>query len=151
MSGDMIVSDHPSGRAGQVGYFWLLVDREGHDAIFADTLDLASAETYGELLTHPGGHYVFWEKMKRRGSAWLRARNLPAALLSSEYEDWPRGRVVYSPSQECFFVYADARIQTPSRIALVTERFQISGSNVVISGDSHYRPPPASIVEDSET
>jgi len=134
-----------------VGYFWLLVDRAGRDAILADTLDLADAETYDELLTHPGGHCDFWEKMKRRGPAWLRARNLSAALLSTEYEDWPRGRVVYSPSQDRFYIYADPRIQTPARIALVRERFQIFGSNFVISGDSHYRPPPASVIEDDET
>ncbi|RWD31630.1 MAG: hypothetical protein EOS22_04200 [Mesorhizobium sp.] len=134
-----------------MGYFWLLIDREGRDAILADTLELAGAETYGELLTHPGGHYHFWEKMRRRGPAWLRARNLPAALLSSEYEDWPRGRVVYSPSQDSFLAYADPRIQTPTRIALVRKRFQISGSNFVISGDSHYRSPPTPIIEESET
>ncbi|OBQ92527.1 hypothetical protein A9K66_10795 [Mesorhizobium sp. AA23] len=151
MSGDRTISDHPNGRAGKVGYFWLLVDRDGCDAILADTLDLAGAETYGELLTHPCGHYDFWEKMKRRGPAWLRARNLSAALLSTEYEDWPRGRVVYSPSQDRFYIYADSRIQTPARIALVRQRFQISGSNVAISGDSHYRPPPASVIEDTET
>lgn len=151
MPGDGTISDHPEGRAGRVGYFWLVVDRQGCDVILADTLDLAGAETYGELLTHPCGHYEFWEKMKRRGPAWLRARNLSAALLSTEYEDWPRGRVVYSPSQDRFYIYVDHRIQTPARIALVRDKFQISGSEVVISGDSHYRPPLTSIDEDSGT
>lgn len=131
-----------------MGYFWIVADRAGRDAILGEALDLADAETYGELLTHPGGHYDYWEKMKRRGAAWLRARNLSAVLLSTEYEDWPRGRVVYWPSQDRFIAYTDPRIQTPSRIALIREMFQLSG--IDLSGDSHYRPPPASIIEGNE-
>jgi hypothetical protein len=44
----------------------------------SESLELAEAEPYGDALTHPGGHYDFWEAMKARGPAWLRARNLSA-------------------------------------------------------------------------
>ncbi|TPI65546.1 hypothetical protein FJ420_11760 [Mesorhizobium sp. B3-1-3] len=129
-----------------MGFFWIVVDRNCRDAILADAIGLADAEHYGELLTHPGGHFDYWETMKQRGPAWLRGKKLSAQLLQTEYEDWPRGRVVFSPNEACFFVYADARIKTRARIALVRAAFQISDVNLMIREDSHYRPLSPSIM-----
>ncbi|CCV15482.1 hypothetical protein MESS4_790045 [Mesorhizobium sp. STM 4661] len=55
------------------------------------------------------------------------------------------------PNQGRFHGYTDARIQTSARVTLVREMFQISHINLVVSGDSHYRPPPAaSFIADDE-
>jgi hypothetical protein len=151
MSNDGVVVGSPNQPIGKVGYFWIVMDRAGRDAILGEAIEVAGAEMYGDLFTHPGGHCEFWEKIKRRGPAWLRSRNLTAALLSTEYEDWPRGRVVFSPSQYRFIAYADPRIQKPERIALVREMFDLPGVGLVVFGDSHYQPSSAnSMIEDEE-
>ncbi|ESZ56656.1 hypothetical protein X727_32845 [Mesorhizobium sp. L103C119B0] len=131
-----------------MGFFWIVVDRNGLDAILADTIGLADAEHYGELLTHPGGHYDYWEAMKKRGPIWLRARNLSTLLLQTEYEVWPRGRVVYSLNETRAIVYADPRIRTKRRIELVRAAFQTPHADLVIRKDSHYRPSMPFIVPD---
>ena len=125
---------------GKVGFFWVVSDRSGRDKLLAESLELVEAEPYGNALTHPGGHYDFWEAMKARGPAWLRARNLSAALLRTEYEDWPRGRIVFHVDRLRFALMADRRLHTPTRIALIREEFRLPDGHFDISGDGHYRP-----------
>ncbi|RWD29375.1 MAG: hypothetical protein EOS34_28020 [Mesorhizobium sp.] len=129
-----------SGATGKVGFFWIVSDRLGRDAILGEAIEVANAETYGDFLTHPGGHYDFWEQMKLRGPAWLRPRNLSALLLSTEYEDWPRGRVVFSLVTKHPTIFADRRILTqPSRLQKVCMMFQIVESHFDRRTDTHYR------------
>jgi hypothetical protein len=128
----------------RVGFFWIVLDRNGRDAILADVITLADAEHYGEVLTHPGGHYDYWEAMRSRGPAWLRGRNLTTLLLRTEYDDWPRGRVVYSIKAARPGVYADPRVNTKARRKLIQAAFQISDPDFVIRPDSHYQPSPPS-------
>ncbi|MET2829309.1 hypothetical protein [Mesorhizobium shangrilense] len=125
---------------GKVGFFWIVPDRLGHDAILGEAFDLAKAETYGEALTHPLGHYDYWTLMKARGPAWLRARNLSGSLLTTEYEDWPRGRLVFFPAQERFTLLADRRIFRSSRLNLVWAMFQVAEHRVDLRRDGHYMP-----------
>lgn len=126
------------------------MDRNGRDAILADAIRLADAEHYGKVLTHPGGHYDYWEAMKQRGPAWLRGRNLSTLLLQTEYEDWPRGRVVYSIKDTRSIAYADPRVRTKVRIELVRAAFQIPDADFVMRKDSHYRPSLPSIMPDDD-
>lgn len=126
------------------------MNRDGRDALLCNAIELSDAEHYGEVLTHPGGHYEYWEAMKQRGPAWLRARNLSAELLRTEYEDWPRGRVVYHVKKAKFITYADPRVRTGARIALVRTAFRMADIKLVVREDSHYRLPPPSLIPDAE-
>ncbi|RWI92132.1 hypothetical protein [Mesorhizobium sp.] len=130
---------------GKVGFFWIVPNRLGQDAILGDTLELSDAQSYGDALTHPGGHYDFWEAMRARGPAWLRARKLSGTLLSSEYEDWPRGRVNFFPKTNRFLLLADQRIMMRSRIGMVRFMFELGEHEVDIDRDGHYRPVPSGI------
>lgn len=123
---------------GKVGFFWIVPDRLWQDAILGEAIDLSQAEAYGEALTHPGGHYDFWQQMKARGPAWLRARNISGRLLATEYEDWPRGRLVFFPAENAFTLSADRRIVTPSRLNKVRSMFEVPELNLNMRGDSHY-------------
>ena len=58
---------------GKVGFFWIVPGRNGRDELLGEAIDLAQAERYGDALTHPKGHYEFWETMRKRGPAFLRA------------------------------------------------------------------------------
>ena len=135
----IVVSLPPTLVDGKVGFFWVVSDRAGRDKLLADSLELQDAELYGSALTHPGGHHDFWEAMRARGPAWLHARDLSAALLRTEYEDWPRGRIVFHVDRLRFALMADWRLQTPTRLALIREEFRLPAGDYDISGDEHYR------------
>lgn len=127
-------ADLPAPDGPFVGIFWRVADR-----LLVQRTALAQAEPYGDCLTHPGGHYERWEDWQRLGATGLRAAGLPEAIAVSEYDDWPRGRVVYDVPPCRFMLYADRRLQHPSIVAQLVEAFGLSAAEVVVRSDPHYR------------
>jgi hypothetical protein len=76
-------------------------------SLITDKTDLSNAEPYGEFLTHSKGHYEFWEELRSGGAGPLKRSGWPASLLEYEYEQWPRGRIVYNTKTSFFTLYAD--------------------------------------------
>lgn len=116
-----------------VGIFWGIPGPDGSWRLLSDKTPIAQAETYGECLTHGGGHYEFWEGLKARGAA---------ELADYEYEDFPRGRVVYWPKPvegtKHFVIYADRRLQNDGFISQVAADFGIPPGMYAIRSDPHY-------------
>jgi len=75
-----------------VGIFWLVGDR-----LIIDASPLSEAEPYGDCLTHRNSHIDYWTAQQRLGE-------VPREI---EYEDLPRGRVVYNRETQRFALYAD--------------------------------------------
>ena len=117
-----------------VGIFWK-VDR----VLVVDRSTLAQAELYGECLTHAAGHYERWEEWRTLGAARLAALGLPRVIASTEYDDWPRGRVVYEKPGRGFVIYADRRLQKPAGIDALKTAFALENSEVMVRSDPHYR------------
>jgi hypothetical protein len=44
-------------------------------------------------------------------------------VRSSEYEDWPRGRIVFDRSRQLFILYADRKLLAPETIARIKLNF----------------------------
>lgn len=65
--------------APEVGIFWVV---DGKPMIYGDAL--SDAEPWGEFKNYRQSHYSLWEFLQRN-------RMVPQ---DSEYEDYPRGRVV---------------------------------------------------------
>ena len=78
-----------------VGIFWGIPGPDRSWTFLTDTTFLAEAEPYGDFLTHPRGHYDVWSKWQKQSDAELSRQGMPAAILHHEYEDFPRGRIVY--------------------------------------------------------
>ncbi|OYV40913.1 MAG: hypothetical protein B7Z80_03295 [Rhodospirillales bacterium 20-64-7] len=93
-----------------VGLFWLL-PKEHDVVLLTHDVTLEAAEPYGDCLTCPLSHYDAWEGTKR-GKPLLAPLDATVKRLiaASEYEDWPRGRVVYDGAAQKFIVYADRQI-----------------------------------------
>lgn len=121
-----------------VGIFWFVRDG-ARVMMIADKTPLTGAEIYGDFLTHPTSHYDFWESLRRKGPGGLKAAGLPDAPAWYEYEDFPRGRVVYSRVISRFTVYVDARLKAAEIIEEILTTFGLSGKDHVIDGDPHYR------------
>lgn len=117
-----------------VGIFWCV-----GGALLIDRSVLAEAEPYGDFLTHAHGHYERWEEWQALGGPGLVAKGYPVVIASTEYEEWPRGRVVYETMQRRFILYADRRLQRPEVIILIKKAFGLEQVETVVLSDSHYR------------
>ena len=107
-----------------VGIMWLV----GGKLIF-DATPLSEAEMYGDHLTHPRSHIAVWAQLQKLG----------AAPLESEYEEYPRGRVMYHPALEEFTILADRCILSrKDLIAQIKKELQLP-KNTKTGTDPHYR------------
>ncbi|MGI8839538.1 MAG: hypothetical protein ACR2F8_01935 [Caulobacteraceae bacterium] len=128
----------PHSAAPHVGIFWSVPVAAGASRLLIDTEPLARAETYGDFLTHPRGHHEVWTAWRRLGTGWLKARGWPFAILTHEYEDFPRGRVVFHVSTSAFWIYADRRLQREDDIARIKTALGLTDQTCLVKSDSHY-------------
>lgn len=117
-----------------VGIFWRVGD---HLLIDRSTLD--EAEKYGGCLTHGGGHCERWEAWQRLPADLWRRAGLPPAVKDSEYEEWPRGRIVFECEPVRFVMYMDRRLQIAPVIEALTGAFGLTQAAIVVRSDTHYR------------
>ena len=120
-----------------IGIFWVLAASGAPPQVLAELVSLHQGEPYGEFLTY-GGHYDYWQRLAKLGAAELRRRNLPTAPAWSEYEEWPRGRVVYHQPTRRFIVYADRKVWPRPILDLVLARFGVPNESFDLRGDPHY-------------
>jgi hypothetical protein len=108
----------------RVGIFWL-----ANGKLLIDSTPLDEAERYGDFVTHPRGHAEVWEEYQRNGTVFP----------ETEYEELPRGRVMYNTKTRLFTLLADRCIL--KRKALVTQikKEMHLPKDTRIGGDSHYR------------
>ena len=131
-----MTADRP--KAGMVGPFWV-VEEAGEAVIIALAVPLDQAVPYGDMLTVEAGHLQHWSRLGRRGAAALRAAGLPTAPVWSEYEEWPRGRVLYDDTARQFVIRADRKLHQLAFLLLVREHFCIGTEAMTVLADDHYR------------
>ena len=112
----------------RVGIFWLLEDR-----LIVDSSLLSEAEAGGDWLNHPTSHDNYWTKQQRRG----------VVPRDMEYEESPRGRVVYNRKTRRFALYADRCIlKRKSAVKQIMKAMHLlaSQTDVTTDGpDGHYK------------
>jgi hypothetical protein len=86
--------------APHVGIFWVV---QAEPRLLAAGCPLDQAEPYGDCLTYGPGHYETWAQWRRDRTV---EPGLRALVRSYEYEDWPRGRIVFDRSRDLFVLYA---------------------------------------------
>jgi hypothetical protein len=123
-----------------VGIFWRVAD-----VLVIDRSTLAEAETYGDCITHARGHYECWQEWQALGGTRLVANGYPAKIASTEYDEWPRGRVVYETPAKRFVLYADRHLQRPEIVEALKTIFGLTTADVVVKSDLHYRTNSASL------
>jgi hypothetical protein len=122
--------DQPS-----VGLFWFVLAASKptllHHRCTADM-----AEIYGDFLTCPHGHYEIWETW-RAGHGNL-PEGVGTVIAMTEYEEWPRGRIVFNRTTKRHVLYADRRILRAGLQPEILTAFAILSSQVDIRTDEHY-------------
>lgn len=110
----------------RVGIFWLLVD----GSLLVDSGPLADAEKYGDCLTHLASHIDVWAKFQSSGRV---AANV-------EYEEYPRGRVVFDNRKDRFVLMADRCIlRREDLIRKIRASMNLTDASIETSPDLHYR------------
>jgi hypothetical protein len=117
-----------------LGIFWRVAG-----VLVIDSSILDEGEPYGDCITHAAGHYERWEDWRALGAERLRASGFPDRIASSEYDEWPRGRIVYETLAQRFVLYADRRLQTPSLIDALKTAFGLHEADGIVMSDPHYR------------
>ena len=102
----------------QLGIFWIVADAAGLIHLLARSCPLHAAEHYGDCLTFPHGHADTWHAW-RRHTLPLPVPALRSLVANTEYDHWPRGRIVYERLPARFVVYADRQLLTPARCARI--------------------------------
>jgi hypothetical protein len=119
-----------------VGIFWVVETDTGEARLLAAGCSLEAAEPYGDFLTFADGHYEVWE-------GWRDVKEPDLALWgvvrTFEYEDWPRGRIVFDQMKKHFILYADRKLMLPGTIAQIRTRFAISPDRTMVKPDFHYQ------------
>ena len=111
-------------REPHVGIFWLV-----NDKLLIDSTPLSEAETYGDHLTHPHSHLEVWTMFQRNGT-------VPREV---EYEEPPRGRVMYNMRTQQFILLADRCIlQDKGIIGKIKLEIGLP-KDTELGPDSHYR------------
>jgi hypothetical protein len=128
----------PPPDAAQVGIFWCVLDPAGAHHLLAERCALDAAEEYGDCLTFGPGHYEIWQPWQRANAP---IPNLASVIRGHEYEEWPRGRVVFDRKADRFFLYADRRIQRVGLLPALVALFRVPADRVVMRADPHYRSP----------
>jgi hypothetical protein len=120
----------------QVGIFWVVQTTDGKAKPLTAGCPLDQAEPYGDCLTFGPGHYETW-------AHWRRDLTMDPAMhaivRSWEYEDWPRGRIVFDRSRDLFILYADRKLLTPARIARIETQFHLPAERTEVKSDWHYQ------------
>ena len=108
----------------QVGIFWLV----GEKLLF-DTTPLSRSVEYGDFKIHSGDHVVVWERFRLAGT-------VPPEM---EYEEAPRGRVMFDVKTHKFSLLADRCILRQKAILAKIKKEMHLPKNTSEGGDSHYR------------
>jgi hypothetical protein len=117
----------PTGRRKKephVGVFWLVGGKP-----LIDSTPLSKAEAYGDHLIHPCGHLDAWTLFQGNG----------IAPIDMEYEEAPRGRVMYDTKIRRFILLADRCIlRDQNTVSKIMSEMNLPKETAMVT-DSHYR------------
>ncbi|MDE2517291.1 MAG: hypothetical protein KGL12_14785 [Rhodospirillales bacterium] len=116
-----------------------MVEDHARARMLAHAVPLAEAVPYGEMLTVETGHAEYWAALARRGARALREDGIPSAPLWSDYDEWPRGRVLLDRPSARLIIRADRQLHRPDRVARIAGHFGFDPASAVLMADDHYR------------
>ncbi len=115
---------HLAAKVPEVGIFWLYQQK-----LLKSAVPLADGMEYGEFINGPTGHYEYWGK----------ASNRIPEVRDREYDQVPRGRVVYSMKEKTFYVYASKKTIGSSALKdRIASAFRLADETIAFRSDEHY-------------
>jgi hypothetical protein len=127
--------DKKAGDEPKVGIFWLFKGK-----LIIDSTPLSDAEPYGDSLGHAIGHIDHWAVLQKRAA-------VPSEV---EYEEPPRGRVVYDKREARFHLLADRCILAHKDLIEKIKHELNLPENTKLGTDLQYRCPKCLYGEGTE-
>ena len=106
-----------------IGVFWIV---DGKVDGFREPLE--SGEDYGDTVQPSCDHFTYWGEFVLR---------YPKLKLM-EYDEIPRGRVVYDKRKSCFVILSSKEILKNRKLIRSICQFYGLGKNVELRWDGHY-------------
>lgn len=115
---------------GEVGIFWFFREK-----FFASCVPHTLGEAYGDCINGPDDHVTYWPRLQKSFRQFL------SELADYEYDQVPRGRVIYRTTDDTFVIYgSEWFVRNELQQRRVIEEFRLSDKRVVIKSDEHYGP-----------
>jgi hypothetical protein len=108
----------------RLGIFWLF-----KRTLLIDSIPLSQSEQYSHHRGYPHSHIDVWEKWRRKGTV----------PMETEYEEFPRGRVVYDIQSQTFTLLADRCILEEKELIARIKRELHLPKDTTLEPDGHYR------------
>jgi hypothetical protein len=100
--------------------------------VLVDSTPVIQAESYAHFKIHPHDHPEYWEHLRKMGA-------VPADV---EYDEVPRGRVVYDTKSRKYTLFLDRCIlKNKKLVSSIMEQMNLAYEDTETSTDSHYRCP----------
>lgn len=111
----------------KIGVFWIF-----NDVVFGNAVELINGtEGVSGLIDCDDNHADIWEVDR----PWA---TVSPSLGSVEYQDIPRGRVLFSTKHNRPLVYLDKALMSPAYRQKISQFFDFKLSNVTWRSDTHY-------------
>lgn len=111
-------------RVPEVGPFYII-----DGVVFADTESYKDVVEIGHNRDSNNTHYDYWKVLQ---SVYQELRNV-------DYDYYPRGRVVYSSSEDKFYLYVDDCIKDMKSVRAIIDELNLPHRKVEIKSDEHYQ------------
>ena len=115
---------------GQVGIFWVF-----RGELLAAAYALRAGQEYGDAINGLTDHVKFWPRFQEQHRK----------LRDLEYQDVPRGRVLFMKPTWKFCVYMDKTLHTAKIKRAVLHHFDLPRNNTKFLMDAHYTTDPAEL------
>jgi hypothetical protein len=113
----------------EVGIIFCVPSRRGGD-LWIESTPIDEAGEYGDFKIHENDHLNYWEKLCKEGFVPVK-----------EYDEVPRGRVVYDTSRRIFTLFLDRCILKNDDLVKRIMRCMHLPNTTKIETDAHYRCP----------
>jgi len=107
-----------------IGIFWIYKQN-----IYLKTIDIDSVEANNDFIDSDFAHYQIWDEIS--------SQNKDFYLY--EYEDIPRGRVIYDVKNANYIIYSSNDIiNSDESKKIIVKAFDLNENSVIFKYDAHY-------------
>ena len=113
-------------RIGKIGIFWVY-----QDTVLARPIALEDGDAFEGWIDSPEGHVHVWDEVNAFSDRF-------PELAGRDYEEVPRGRVLYDQTEGVFVVYVYDGLLNPKSQAAIRKAFGLTKKNCRFEMDDHY-------------
>ncbi len=112
---------------GKVGIFWVFDEK-----LLPATWALQAGEEYGDAINGLADHVNYWPQFQKQNPE----------LKRLDYQEVPRGRVLFSKTSQKFHIFMDKVLHEPKIKRAILKKFDLPAAKTKFLTDLHYTTNP---------